>query len=181
MRPEARVKPGRNRPDRMPPRPEIRDLRRHGESRAARHEKPAPESERCLGLVFGGAARPAPPKGNPANVQEPQRTVSRLRCRTWFPRSGIRMRPSGFPPGAGLHTGRRDRRPFACACQVSAEAQITRTPGKMSAPCGARGSPAPPIFRNSLSVQEARQCAAARHSAFSSTAAVHPPGLGPER
>lgn len=141
-------------------------------------------ADACAGPWFPGRRLlPPPPKGNPANVQEPQRTVSRLRCRTWFPRSGIRMRPSGFPPKAGLHTGRRDRRPFACACQVSAEARITRTPGKMAAPCAgleAAFAARPPPIRNSLSVQEARRCAAARHSAFSSTATGHPPDQGPE-
>lgn len=146
---------------------------------AARHEEPAPEVRKPL--VGPGCRRrvEAPPEGNPVNFQEPQRTVSRLRCRTWFPRSGIRMRPSGFPPEAGLHTGRRDRRPFAYACQVSAEAQITRTPGKMAAPCTGGAASAPPI-RNSLSVQEARRCAAARHSAFSRAARAHPPDQGPE-
>ena len=179
-----RVKPGPGRPARMSPGP-AGAFRRPGlpggSAAAARHEEPAPHGRRRRAWPWlPGARKAAPPKGNPANFQEPRRTVSRLRCRTWFPRSGIRMRPSGFPPGAGLHTGRRDRRPFACACQVSAEAQITRTPGKMAAPCTGGAFSAPPI-RNSLSVQEARQCAAARHSAFSSTATVHPPGLGPER
>ena len=183
MQPEARMKPGRNRPDRMPLCPGMRGLRRPRRKAGRNGTKNQRRTAPCAGAWpgFPGMRQgPAPPKGNPANVQEPQRTVSRLRCRTWFPRSGIRMRPSGFPPKAGLHTGRRDRRPFACACQVSAEARITRTPGKMAAPCTGGAARAPPI-RNSLSVQEARRCAAARHSAFSSTATVHPPGQGPER
>lgn len=90
-----------------------------------------------------------------------------------------------LPARSGLAHGHRDRRPFACACQVSAEARITGTPGKMAAPCAGGRNPSsargPPPIRNSLSVQEARRCAAARHSAFSSTATGHPPGQGPGR
>lgn len=93
--------------------------------------------------------------------------------------------PSGFPPGAGMHTGTETDALLRVLVRLAPRRGsrglqgkwplLVRAGGKLVAACG------PPSTRNSLSVQEARRCAAARHSAFSSTATGHPPGQGPGR
>ncbi len=186
--PEAWMKRGRKRPVRMMPRPAKRGRRRHRQGLPGGTARKPVAARHDAGARFwfpGLRTRPATSKEDPANFQKPQRTVSRLRCRTWFPRSGVRMLPSGFPPKAGLHTGTETDALLHVLVRLAPRRGsrglqgkwplLVRAGGKLVAACG------PPSTRNSLSVQEARRCAAARHSAFSSTATGHPPGQGPGR
>lgn len=188
-RPEACVKRGRNRPVRMMPGPARRGRRRHRQGcRAERHGNQrgrhiAGARSWFPGLRTGSATSERKSRElskTPENRVTP--AVQNLVSQVGRPYAAVRL-----PARSGPAHGHRDRRPFACACQVSAEARITGTPGKMAAPCAGGGGNlfvavrGPPSIRNSLSVQEARRCAAARHSAFSSTATGHPPGQGPGR
>ena len=186
MRTEARVKPGRNRPDRMPPCPQRRGLAppRQKPGGTARKTSAARREAPVSGLVFRGRGKgPHPRKEIPRTFKNPREP-----CRACGAEPGF--------PGRASVCGRQASRPRrACTRAAETDALLhvlvrlaprrgSREPqGKWPLLVRARGCAPrpPPILRNSLSVQEARQCAAARHSAFSSTATVHPPGLGPER
>lgn len=146
---------------------------------ATRNTSAAPGSKPMPALNF--QRRLSAPERKSRELSKPQRAVSRLRCRTWFPRSGISMHPSGFPPRAGLHTGRRDQRPLYVLVRLAPKRKSRELQGK----CQLKGATSllpslPCLIRNPLSVREARPGAAASHSAFSSTATNHRPDQGPE-
>lgn len=156
--------------------------------RAERHENQLPDGLKpwpAPGFRGCGQCR-QPRKEIPRTFKNPREPCHACGAEPGFP-GRASVCAVRLPARSGPAHGHRDRRPFACACQVSAEARITGTPGKMAAPCAGGGGNlfvavrGPPSIRNSLSVQEARRCAAARHSAFSSTATGHPPGQGPRR
>lgn len=188
MRTEARVKPGRNRPDRMPSCPGMRGRRRPRRSAGRHGTKNQRRAAECAAIWpgFPGARQGRHPRKEiPRTFKNPREPCRACGAEPGFPgRASVCGRQASRPRRACTRAAETDAL-LHMLVRLAPRRKSRGLQGKCLLLVRALGDAAPPrpppILRNSLSVQEARQCAAARHSAFSSTATVHPPGLGPEK